>query len=217
MRNPRAYLRSHPECLRLYAVTDSSWLDGRTLRECVEGAVEGGAGFVQLREKHADAETLVSLAREIRDACGGKAVFVVNDSVEAAVLAQADGVHVGQGDMACSSARALVGPDKIVGVSVQTVAQAKDAVAQGADYLGVGAMFKTATKPEAAEVSVDELAAICAAVDVPVVGIGGLNTRTIGELAGTGVDGAAVVSAIFAATDTCAAARELKEVIDGVL
>ncbi len=217
MRNPRSYLRSHPECLRLYAVTDSAWLDGRSLESCVDGAVEGGATFVQLRDKHAGVEGLVDAARRLGAVCGERAVFVVNDSVEAALAADADGVHVGQDDAACRDARALLGPDKIVGVSVQTVEQALDAVSQGADYLGVGALFKTATKPEAADVSMEELAAICAAVDVPVVGIGGLNEATVACLAGTGVEGAAVVSAIFAAPDTCAAARELRRIIDAAL
>lgn len=217
MRGARAYLREHPECLRLYAVTDPSWLDGRTLDECVDEAVEGGAGFVQLRDKHADPEELADQARRLALICRDRAVFVVNDSVDAALAADADGVHVGQDDTACCDARAALGPDKIVGVSVQTVAQALEAVEQGADYLGVGALFKTATKPEAADVALGELAAICSAVDVPVVGIGGLNAETIVCLAGTGAQGAAVVSAIFASQDPFAAARELKKRIDEVL
>ena len=137
--------------------------------------------------------------------------------MQAALEAQADGVHVGQDDAACADARDLLGPDKIVGVSVQTVGQALAAQAAGADYLGVGALFGTPTKPDATLVSLDELRAICQAVDVPVVAIGGLNERTVPALAGTGVDGAAVVSALFAAADPQAAARTLAARVRAVL
>ena len=143
--------------------------------------------------------------------------FVVNDDVAAARLAGADGVHVGQDDAACADARAELGPDAIVGVSVQTVEQALAAQADGADYLGVGAVFATPTKPDAADVGADGLAAICAAVDIPVVAIGGLNERTVPALAGTGADGAAVVSAIFAADDIEAAARRLRAAVQAAL
>ena len=150
----------------------------------------------------------------IRD-CGP--TFVVNDDVEAARIAGADGVHVGQDDAACVEAREKLGPDAIVGVSVQTVEQALAAQADGADYLGVGAVFGTPTKPDAADVGADGLAAICAAVDIPVVAIGGLNERTVPALAGTGADGAAVVSAIFAADDIEAAARRLRAAVQAAL
>ena len=137
--------------------------------------------------------------------------------MEAARIAGADGVHVGQDDAACADARAKLGPDVIVGVSVQTVAQALAAQADGADYLGVGAVFGTPTKPDAADVGADGLAAICAAVDIPVVAIGGLNERTVPALAGTGADGVAVVSAIFAADDIEAAARRLRAAVQAAL
>lgn len=218
MMSPRAFLREHPECLRLYAVTDSAWLDGRTLDECVGQALAGGATFVQLRDKHASEDALVAQALSLRTICARRGVpFVIDDNVAAAMAAGADGVHVGQEDMACCQAREFLGPDKIVGVSVQTVAQAEAAEAAGADYLGVGALFRTATKPEAADVPLEELRRICEAVSIPVVGIGGLNASTVGALAGSGVEGAAVVSALFAASDIRAAAADLRGRIEDAL
>ena len=202
----------------LYAVTDRTWLGGRTLAECVQQAVDGGATFVQLREKEASHEEIAALARELLPICRKAGVpFVIDDEVEIAIEVGADGVHVGQDDMACERARALLGPDAIVGVSAQTVEQALDAQAAGADYLGVGALIPTPTKPDAVDVTFDELCAICAAVDIPVVGIGGLNKNTVEHLRGSGADGAAVVSAIFAADDCEAATRELRDVMERVI
>ena len=184
----------------VYAVTDRAWLNGRTLAECVQQAVDGGATFVQLREKDASHDEIVRLANELLPICRKAGVpFVIDDEVEIALEVGADGVHVGQDDMACERARAMLGPDAIVGVSAQTVGQALAAQAAGADYLGVGALIPTPTKPDAVDVTFDELRAICDAVDIPVVGIGGLNARTVAQLKGSHVDGAAVVSAIFAA------------------
>ena len=212
---PREDLR---RALALYAVTDRAWLGGRTLADCVAEALAGGVTCVQLREKDAPRAEVVLSARALAPLCRAAGVpFVVNDDVEAARLAGADGVHVGQDDAACADARAELGPDAIVGVSVQTVEQALAAQADGADYLGVGAVFGTPTKPDAADVGADGLAAICAAVDIPVVAIGGLNERTVPALAGTGADGAAVVSAIFAADDIEAAARRLRAAVQAAL
>ena len=212
---PREDLR---RALALYAVTDRAWLGERTLAACVEEALAGGATFVQLREKEAPRAEVVLRARALAPLCRAAGVpFVVNDDVAAARLAGADGVHVGQDDAACADARAQLGPDVIVGVSVQTVAQALAAQADGADYLGVGAVFGTPTKPDAADVGADGLAAICAAVDIPVVAIGGLNERTVPALAGMGADGVAVVSAIFAADDIEAAARRLRAAVQAAL
>lgn len=193
---PREKLRS---ALALYAVTDRAWLEGRTLAECVEEALAGGVTFVQLREKDTPQAEVVLRARTLAPLCRAANVpFVIDDDVEVARIVGADGVHVGQSDAACATARATLGADAIVGVSVQTIEQALAAQEAGADYLGVGAIFDTATKPEADCVGVSGLARICAAVDIPVVAIGGLSERTIADLAGSGVDGAAVVSAIFA-------------------
>lgn len=212
MAYPRQRLR---EAMLVYAVTDRAWLRGRKLADCVRQAIDGGATFVQLREKEAPFDEMVELARELQTICTEAGVpFVVDDEVEVAIAAGADGVHVGQDDMACAQAREALGPDAIVGVSAQTVEQALKAQADGADYLGVGALIPTPTKPDAVDVTLDELRAICEAVDIPVVGIGGLNTETIGKLEGSGADGAAVVSAIFAADDCRRAASDLRAVCE---
>ena len=194
----------------LYAVTDSAWLHGRTLASCVHEALAGGATFVQLREKHMTTDELVEEARTILPICREARVpFLLDDDVEAARLVGADGVHVGQSDTACSEARRILGPDAIVGVSAQTVEQAVAAEQAGADYLGVGALIPTPTKPDAVDVTPEELARICRAVGIPVVGIGGLHLSTVDILDGTGAAGAAVVSAIFAAEDIESDTREL--------
>lgn len=194
----------------LYAVTDSAWLHGRTLASCVREALAGGATFVQLREKHMTTDELVEEARTILPICREARVpFLIDDDVEAARLVGADGVHVGQSDTACAEARRILGPDAIVGVSAQTVEQAVAAERAGADYLGVGALIPTPTKPDAVDVTPEELARICRAVGIPVVGIGGLHLSTVDILDGTGAAGAAVVSAIFAAEDIEGDTREL--------
>lgn len=200
--------------LRLYAVTDGSWLGSRTLQECVGQALAGGATFVQLREKGASTEKLVQLAQGLLPLCRAARVpLVVNDDVEAAVLSGADGVHVGQADAAVSEARRCLGARAIVGASVHTVDQALAAQAAGASYLGVGAVFATRTKPDAQIVPLDELGAICRAASVPVVAIGGVDASSLPRLAHTGIAGVAVVSALFAAPDVELAARELTRLL----
>lgn len=211
---PRARGRWSAEDIRrsmlLYAVTDRAWLRGRALADCVRDAVAGGATFVQLREKHASHDEALALARELKAVCSEAGVpFVIDDDVALAAEVGADGVHVGQSDMACAEARRILGEDAIVGVSAQTVEEALAAEAAGADYLGVGALHPTPTKPDAVDVTMDELRRICDAVSIPVVGIGGVDATTASELAGAGVDGGAVVSAIFAADDCRAAAEDL--------
>ncbi len=199
----------------VYAVTDRAWLRGRTLADCVRQALAGGATFVQLREKDAPHDEVLVLARELAQICReAKVPFVIDDDIDIALESGADGVHVGQSDAACTEARRRLGPDAIVGVSAQTVEQALQAQADGADYLGVGALIPTATKPDAVDVTFDELCAICAAVDIPVVGIGGLNVQTVPHMAGSGACGAAVVSAIFAADDCEQATRDLRTVCE---
>lgn len=208
------------KAMRLYAVTDNAWLGDRTLADCVKQAIAGGATFVQLRNKGADAthENTVELACELAAICHAEGIpFVVDDDVEAARVSGADGVHVGQSDAACATARSMLGPDAIIGVSAQTLDQALAAQDAGADYLGVGAMIETSTKPDAVAVTKEELARICATVDIPVVAIGGLHCETLDVIAGTGVDGAAVVSAIFAADDIEQATRELAAALEEVL
>lgn len=212
---PREPIR---RAMALYAVTDRAWLNGRTLGECVAEALAGGVTCVQLREKGAPPADIVRQAQALLPLCRAAGVpLIVNDDVEAALAAGADGAHVGQSDAACAEARATLGPDAIVGVSVQTVDQALAAQAGGADYLGVGAIFGTATKPDAADVGVAGLATICAAVDIPVVAIGGLNAETVPALSGTGADGVAVVSALFAADDIHVSAHTLRTLVRDIL
>ncbi len=201
--------------LLLYAVTDRSWLGGETLASQVERAVKGGAAFVQLREKELDKEHFLEEAVEIRELCRKYQVpFVVNDDVEIALAADADGVHVGQSDMEAGDVRAKLGPDKIIGVSAQTVEQAVLAEERGADYLGVGAVFPTGSKADACEVSHETLRAICEAVDIPVIAIGGISADNLRELSGSGICGIAVISAIFAKEDIEGAARELRSLAE---
>ena len=201
----------------LYAVTDRTWLDGRSLIDCVDQAIQGGATFMQLREKHLNTDEVVLIAQKLIPLCRAADVpFVIDDDVQAVLQSGADGVHVGQSDTACIEARRILGSDAIVGVSVQTVAQALKAQDEGADYLGVGALFKTDTKADAPGVSREEFIAICSAVDIPVVGIGGLNASTVDILDKTGACGAAVVSALFAAKDIKAAACDLRAKLDSL-
>lgn len=186
----------------LYAVTDRSWVGRQTLYEQVESALKGGATCVQLREKELDEAAFLEEAVEMKKLCAKYGVpFIINDNVQIALKCGADGVHVGQSDMAAGNVRKAVGDKMIVGVSAQTVEQALAAQAAGADYLGVGAVFPTSTKSDAREVSRQTLKDICAAIDIPVTAIGGINKGNMAELSGTGVDGVALVSAIFAAED----------------
>ena len=197
--------------LLLYAVTDRHWLNGRTLYSQVEEALKGGATFIQLREKELDEEHFLEEAKEIKELCRRYQVpFVINDNVEIALAVDADGVHVGQSDMEAGDVRAKLGPDKIIGVSAQTVEQAVMAEQNGADYLGVGAVFPTGSKADALEVSHDTLKAICKAVKIPVIAMGGISKENILELSGSGICGIAVISAIFAKDDIEEAARELR-------
>lgn len=201
--------------LLLYAVTDRSWLKGETLYTQVEKALKGGATFVQLREKELDEEHFLEEAKEIKELCKAYHVpFVINDNVDIAIDMDADGVHVGQSDMEAGDVRAKLGPDKIIGVSAQTVEQAVLAQKRGADYLGVGAVFPTGSKADAHEVEHETLKAICEAVDIPVIAIGGISTDNIMELSGYGLCGIAVISAIFAKPDIEAATRELKSLTE---
>lgn len=197
--------------LLLYAVTDRHWLNGRTLYSQVEDALKGGATFIQLREKELDEEHFLEEAKEIKELCRRYQVpFVINDNVEIALAVDADGVHVGQSDMEAGDVRAKLGPDKIIGVSALTVEQAVMAEQNGADYLGVGAVFPTGSKADALEVSHDTLKAICKAVKIPVIAIGGISKENILELSGSGICGIAVISAIFAKDDIEEATRELR-------
>lgn len=198
----------------LYLVTDRDLMSTSTLVEAVDAACAGGVTLVQLREKHVTDDEYAAIARKVKAVCDGYGVpLIINDNPDVTVAVGAAGVHVGQEDLEASRVRDIVGPDAIVGVSAATVDEALAAQAAGADYLGVGAIAATATKPEAGVVTHDELAAIIDAVDIPVVAIGGVNAQTIPAIADLGLAGYSVVSAIIAADDIEASARELREVI----
>lgn len=202
----------------LYAVTDRTWLKGRSLADAVEEALRAGVTFLQLREKDLDYASFLELAREIKGITDKYGIpYVINDKVEVAMAVGADGVHVGQDDMAPEDVRKIIGPDKILGVSAQTVGQALLAEKKGADYIGVGSIFPTSTKPDAETVSFDTLKAICEAVSIPVVAIGGINKDNAMRLSGSGIDGIAVVSAVFAREDIATAVRELLEAASRVV
>lgn len=186
----------------LYAVTDRAWTGKQSLYEQVESALKGGVTCVQLREKELCDEEFLKEAIEISALCKTYGVpFFINDNVDVAIKCQADGIHVGQEDMKASQVRQKVGEDMMIGVSVHSVKEAIDAVKSGADCLGVGAVFSTSTKTDVDVLQMEVLRDICSAVDVPVVAIGGINKGNIEKLKGTGVDGVALVSAIFAADD----------------
>ncbi len=204
--------------LLLYAVTDRYWLNGRTLTDVVRESLEGGVTMLQLREKTLEEPAFLQEARELQALCRSYHVpFIVNDNVDIALAMDADGVHVGQSDMEALDVRAKLGPDKIIGVSAQTVEQALLAEKHGADYLGVGAVFPTGSKADAEEVSFDTLKAICQAVSIPVVAIGGISRGNVARLAGSGICGVAVISAIYGAADIRAASQELKAATEEML
>ncbi|MBR7019633.1 MAG: thiamine phosphate synthase [Lachnospiraceae bacterium] len=199
----------------LYAVTDRAWTGEKTLYEQVEAALKGGATCVQLREKDLPEEEFRAEAFEIAELCRSYGVpFFVNDNVDIAIACHADGVHVGQEDMAAAKVRERVGDGMMIGVSAHSVEEALEAVRNGADCLGVGAMFSTSTKTDVDVLPKETLKAICDAVDVPVVAIGGIGKGNMRELAGTGVDGFALVSAIFGAEDIEEACRELRQIAE---
>lgn len=204
--------------MRLYAVTDRAWAaDSDALLRQVESAIDGGATIVQLREKHLDEASFLAEAEAFVALCHRKGVIsIINDNVDIAAKTGADGVHVGQSDLAAGRVRELLGPDKLIGVSAHTVEEALAAQAAGADYLGTGAAFVTGTKTDAKPISKDTIRAICAAVDIPVVAIGGITRENIRELSGCGLDGVAVVSALFAQRDVARSARELKALADEI-
>ncbi len=206
------------EQLRLYAVTDRAWAaDEDALLRQIEHAIDGGASTVQLREKHLDDDAFLKEAERFVALCRRKgALSIINDRVEIALRAGADGVHIGQEDLEAGDARALLGPDKIIGVSAHSVEEALRAQAAGADYLGVGAAFTTGTKADAKPITKETIRAITAAVDIPIVAIGGITRENILDLGGCGLSGAAVVSALFARPDVRAAAEELRRLAERI-
>lgn len=204
-------LKWNKGALLLYGVTDRAWTGQQSLYEQVEAALKGGTTCIQLREKELDEGAFLAEAVAIKDLCHQYGVpFIVNDNVEVALRSGADGIHVGQEDLEAGRVRQLMGEEVILGVSVRTVEQALLAQAMGADYLGVGAVFPTDTKTDAEVVSREVLKAICQAVSIPVVAIGGIDKENMGVLAGTGIAGVALVSAIFKGADIEGRCRGLK-------
>ncbi len=208
-------MKCDKKAMLLYAVTDRAWIGRQSLYEQVESALKGGATCVQLREKELSEEAFLAEAVEIASLCKRYGVpFFVNDNVDIAIKCKADGVHVGQEDMDAAQVRQRVGDGMMIGVSVHSVEEALKAVRSGADCLGVGAMFSTATKADANVLPKEVLRDICAAVDVPVVAIGGIGKTNISQLSGTGIDGVALVSAIFAADDIESECRLLRRLAE---
>lgn len=206
------------DALRLYAVTDRSWLCGRSFKEVLKEVLSaGGITCVQLREKHAAPEEKEVLAREAQALCAQAGIpFLIDDDVELALRIGADGVHIGQDDIPCAEARRALGDWAIIGVTAKTLEQAREAEAEGADYLGVGAVFPTSTKQDTWTTDHEVLRQICAAVSIPVVAIGGITADNARELAGTGIAGIAVVSAIFAQDDLAGAVTRLSKVTEAL-
>ena len=208
-------MRCDKNMMLLYAVTDRAWCGKHSLAEQVESALRGGITCVQLREKELDEETFLKEAMEISALCRRyKVPFFVNDNVKIAIKCNADGIHVGQEDMYATKVREKVGSEMMIGVSVHSVEEALEAVKNGADCIGVGAMFSTSTKTDADVLSMETLREICSAVDIPVVAIGGINKTNISEFKGTGVDCVALVSAIFATENIESECRVLRKMTE---
>ena len=207
------------KAMLLYAVTDQMWLkEGETLGDVVESVLQNGATFLQIREKDLAQDAFEAEAERLKTLCTQHEVpFVVNDSVEIALQCDADGVHVGQSDIKGRDIRSIIGPDKILGISAGTVEEAIAAETAGADYIGVGAIFSTSTKKNARSMTMERLKEIVSSVSIPVVAIGGISTENILQLRGSGVDGVAVVSAIFAAEDPGKATAALLKLAEQVV
>ena len=207
-------MKLNKKSLLLYAVTDRKWSDNDTFYTHIEESLEGGVTFLQLREKNLDTDSFFKEAIKIKELCKKYNVpFIINDNVEIALKSNADGIHVGQDDMNAKAVRKLIGNDKILGISVQTVEQALLAQEQGANYLGVGSIFTTTSKDDAKNVSINTLKEICNAVNIPVVAIGGIDKDNIKQLSKTGINGIAVISAIYANKNIKEATATLKKLV----
>ena len=206
------------EDMLLYGITDRAWLNGRSLSEVVEESLKGGVTILQIREKDLNEDEFLKESKKIKALCKlYKVPLIINDNVRIAKEIDADGVHLGQGDMEITKAREILGRDKIIGITAKTVEQAVIAEKNGADYLGSGAIYATGTKADAKRLSVESLREICDSVDIPVVAIGGLTYDNIDILEGSGIDGIAVVSAIYASSNITETTRDLKEKVKSLL
>ena len=206
------------KAMLLYAITDRTWLGNNSLYEQVEDAIKGGATFIQLREKNLSYEKFLEEAKKIKEITDKYGVpFVINDNVEIAKEIDADGDHVGQSDTEAKRAREILGKDKIIGISAGNLKEAIDAEKNGADYIGIGAMFHTDTKSDATSVTFEEAKEITGKVNIPVVAIGGINSENILSLKGTGVDGVAVISAIFSHENIYDATHKLRKLAEELI
>lgn len=206
------------KAMLLYAITDRTWLGNNSLYEQVEDAIKGGATFIQLREKNLNYEKFLEEAKKIKEITDKYGVpFVINDNVEIAKEIDADGVHVGQSDTEAKRAREILGKDKIIGISAGNLKEAIDAEKNGADYIGIGAMFHTDTKSDATSVTFEEAKEITGKVNIPVVAIGGINSENILSLKGTGIDGVAVISAIFSHENIYDATHKLRKLAEELI
>ena len=211
-------MRLDKKYMHLYAVTDRAWTGEKTLYEQINEALKNGVTCVQLREKNLDEISFIEEAKKISELCKQYSIpFIVNDNVKVAVASNADGVHIGQDDMNLKDVRKLVGENMIIGVSVHTVDEAKSAQEDGADYIGIGAVFETSTKNDVDIIPYEKVKAICDAVDIPKVAIGGINAENILKLKGSKIDGVAVVSAIFGAKDIGKATKELDTLVNELI
>lgn len=200
----------YKEMLKLYLVTDRKWLNGRKLTDDLKKAILGGVTTIQLREKNLSNEEFISIAKEVKKVCQNYHIpFIINDNLEVALAINSDGIHIGQNDIPASIVRKQIGPNKILGVSVHNLKEAFQAKIDGADYVGVGAIFSTETKNDATNVTLDSLKKICDNIDLPVVAIGGINLDNISKLKDINIAGIAVVSAIMKANDITAASGQL--------
>lgn len=200
----------YKEMLKLYLVTDRKWLNGRKLTDNLEKAILGGVTTIQLREKNLSNEEFISIAKDVKKVCQKYHIpLIINDNLEVALAINSDGIHIGQNDIPASIVRKQIGPDKILGVSVHNLKEAFQAKIDGADYVGVGAIFSTETKNDATNVTLDSLKKICDNIDLPVVAIGGINLDNISKLKDINIAGIAVVSAIMKANDITAASGQL--------
>ena len=211
-------MRFDKKYMHLYAVTDRAWTGNKTLYEQIKEALENGVTCVQLREKNLDEASFIEEAKKICVLCRQyNTPFIVNDNVNVAIASNADGIHIGQDDMGLKDVRKIVGENMIIGISAHTVEEAKFAQENGADYIGIGAVFETSTKNDVDVIPYEKVKSICDAVDIPKVAIGGINAENILKLKGSGIDGVAVVSAIFGAKDIGKATKELDTLVNELI
>ena len=211
-------MRFDKKYMHLYAVTDRAWTGNKTLYEQIKEALENGVTCVQLREKNLDEASFIEEAKKISVLCRQyNTPFIVNDNVNVAIASNADGIHIGQEDMGLKDVREIVGENMIIGISAHTVEEAKFAQENGADYIGIGAVFETSTKNDVDVIPYEKVKSICDAVDMPKVAIGGINAENILKLKGSGIDGVAVVSAIFGAKDIGKATKELYNLVNKLI